>query len=144
LFDRQFEKQRMGDGEFGLRAALGGFLSISNPYAKRVHLKVESGGLREMGSWDALRPKKMFAPRPVPSVLYYKRKYHGNRETILFLFQSIPFSFIPYRFKKSLVLKVLSLIMLPVLLPIFVVSVSTSWVAASKKLKEGHLIATLS
>ena len=25
LFDRQFEKQRMGDGEFGLRALLNGF-----------------------------------------------------------------------------------------------------------------------
>ncbi len=40
LFDRQFDKQRMGDGEFGLRAYLSGFKCISNPYAKRLHLKV--------------------------------------------------------------------------------------------------------
>jgi len=69
LFDRQFEKQRMGDSEFGLRSLLGGFNIISNPYSKRIHLKVETGGLRQMGSWDALRPKSLFAPRPVPSVL---------------------------------------------------------------------------
>ena len=52
LFDRQFEKQRMGDGEFGLRAYLAGYKNVSNPYAKRLHLKVGSGGLRQMGSWD--------------------------------------------------------------------------------------------
>ena len=28
LFDRQFEKQRMGDGEFGLRAYLSGYLKV--------------------------------------------------------------------------------------------------------------------
>ncbi|MGN6567682.1 MAG: glycosyltransferase family 2 protein, partial [Flavipsychrobacter sp.] len=31
LFDRQFEKQRMGDGEFGLRAYLAGYRNVSNP-----------------------------------------------------------------------------------------------------------------
>ena len=76
LFDRQFEKQRMGDGEYGLRAYLNGYKNISNPYAGRIHLKVGSGGLREMGSWDAFRPKSLFAPRPIPSVLYLYRKYY--------------------------------------------------------------------
>src|SRR5690606_12763057 len=79
LFDRQFEKQRMGDGEFGLRAYLAGFRNISNPKAKRVHLKVGQGGLRQMGSWDGWRPKKWNAPRPVPSILYLSRKYHGDK-----------------------------------------------------------------
>ena len=69
LFDRQYEKQRMGDGEYGLRAYLEGFLNISNPYAQRLHLKVGTGGLRQMGSWDGFRPKNWFGPRPVPSVL---------------------------------------------------------------------------
>ena len=32
-----------------------------------------------MGSWDAFRPKSILAPRPVPSVLYYYRKYFGNK-----------------------------------------------------------------
>ena len=34
LFDRQFEKQRMGDGEFGTRIYLSGFKNISNPKVK--------------------------------------------------------------------------------------------------------------
>jgi Predicted glycosyltransferases len=82
LFDRQYEKQRMGDGEYGLRAFLFGFKNISNPYAQRLHLKVGTGGLRQMGSWDGFRPKKWFSPRPIPSVLYQFRKYYGNKMTI--------------------------------------------------------------
>src|SRR5690606_32721423 len=66
LFDRQFEKQRMGDGEFGLRAYLNGLKSISNPFASCIDVKAGTGGLRQMGSWDAFRPKKLFAPRPIP------------------------------------------------------------------------------
>ncbi len=76
LFDEQFNKQRMGDGEFGTRAYLNGFRSISNPYAARVHLKVADGGLREMGSWDGFRPKKWFAPKPIPSVVFLYKKYY--------------------------------------------------------------------
>ncbi|MDP4286252.1 MAG: glycosyltransferase family A protein, partial [Bacteroidota bacterium] len=51
LFDRQFEGQRMGDGEFGMRCYLNGFKNISNPFSRRIHLKVAEGGLRQMGSW---------------------------------------------------------------------------------------------
>ena len=75
LFDEQFNGMRMGDGEFGFRAYINGFKSISNPLAKRVHLKVSSGGLREMGSWDGFRPTKWFAPKPIPSVVYLFKKY---------------------------------------------------------------------
>jgi glycosyltransferase involved in cell wall biosynthesis len=143
LFDRQFEKQRMGDGEFGLRAIMGGFLMVSNPFARRIHLKVETGGLRQMGSWDALRPKSLFAPRPVPSVLYLARKYFGNAEARYYLIQNIPFSFIPYRYKKSKVLKLLFLCVLPLFLPLMCVVVFKSWVKATKMLKSGALISTL-
>lgn len=76
LFDEQYNKQRMGDGEFGIRAFINGYRSISNPFAARVHLKVADGGLREMGSWDAFRPKKWFAPRPIPSVVFLYKKYY--------------------------------------------------------------------
>jgi glycosyltransferase involved in cell wall biosynthesis len=143
LFDRQFEKQRMGDGEFGLRAYLGGFQVISNPYATRIHLKVETGGLRQMGSWDGLRPKKLLAPRPVPSVLYLIRKYFGTENAILYLLQNIPFSFIPYKFKKSKVLKMCSVLFLPLLLPLMLFVSLKSWRAASRKLKEGSRIELL-
>ena len=141
LFDRQFEKMRMGDGEFGLRAILGGYLVVSNPFAKRIHLKVETGGLRQMGSWDALRPKSLFAPRPVPSVLYLARKYFGNTAAKFYLIQNIPFSFIPYKFKKSRYLKLAFLFVLPLLTPIMLVVVLKSWMKASNMLNEGSKIA---
>lgn len=66
LFDEQFNGMRMGDGEFGYRAYLHGFKSISNHKAPRVHLSKE-GGFAEMGSWDGFRPTKWFAPQTTPS-----------------------------------------------------------------------------
>ncbi len=140
LFDRQFEKQRMGDGEFGLRSLLAGFLLVSNPFAQRIHLKVETGGLRQMGSWDALRPKSLFAPRPVPSVLYLARKYFGNESAVYYLIQNIPFSFIPYKFKKSKGLKLMFILNLPLLLPLMFIVVYKAWNRSSMMLKEGSKI----
>jgi glycosyltransferase involved in cell wall biosynthesis len=140
LFDRQFEKMRMGDGEFGLRAILGGYLLVSNPFAKRIHLKVETGGLRQMGSWDALRPKSLFAPRPVPSVLYLARKYFGNTAAKFYLIQNIPFSFIPYKSKKSKYLKLAFLVILPFLIPVMLVVVLKSWNRSSRMVKQGDKI----
>ena len=143
LFDRQFEKQRMGDGEFGLRATLGGFLVVSNPFAKRIHLKVETGGLRQMGSWDAFRPKNLFSPRPVPSVLYLIRKYFGAEESILFLLKNIPQSYIPYSKKGSKTAKILIYLLLPLWFPPALISVSRSWMESNRKLKQGALISIL-
>ena len=137
LFDLQFEKQRMGDGEFGLRAYLNGYKNISNPKAKRVHLKVSQGGLRQMGSWDGWRPKKLFGPRPVPSVLYLSRKYFGNRNSVSMILVNVFPSFIPYKFKKSKLLKLLSFLVLPLLLPLILFQVGKSWSLASEKLKVG-------
>lgn len=143
LFDRQFEKQRMGDGEFGLRAYLNGFKNISNPHASRVHLKVGSGGLREMGSWDAFRPKNLLAPRPIPSVLYFFRKYFGHRRSFLAIFKSVPQSIIPYRYKKNKKLKMVGVFISVLLFPLVLLQVIISWRMASKKLKQGALIESL-
>ena len=99
MFDRQFDKMRMGDGEFGLRAYLAGFKSISHPFAKRIHLKVSSGGLRQMGSWDAFRPKNFFSPRPVPSVLYLYRKYYPSDFVSNAMIIGLLPSLIPYKWK---------------------------------------------
>ena len=137
LFDRQFEKQRMGDGEFGLRCYLAGYKNISNYKAKRIHLKVSQGGLRQMGSWDGWRPKKLFGPRPVPSVLYLSRKYFGNALSIWYILVTIMPSLIPYQFKKSKVLKFLSFVLLPFLLPLVAIQVTKSWRLATNKLKQG-------
>jgi glycosyltransferase involved in cell wall biosynthesis len=140
LFDRQFEKQRMGDGEFGLRAYLNGFSNISNPNSKRIHLKVSEGGLREMGSWDAWRPKGLFAPRPVPSVLYLSRKYFGLKASIWEIMLNVPSTFVPYRFKGNNKKKILYAPVLVLLFPILFVSVIKSCYLASKKINKGALI----
>lgn len=140
LFDRQFEKQRMGDGEFGLRSYLAGYKNISNPKAKRIHLKVSQGGLRQMGSWDAFRTNKLFDPRPIPSVLYLSRKYFGSRKSVLMIIPSVLPSIVPYKWKSNKALKLLSFFFLPVLLPLILFQVMKSWNLASKKLKQGSLI----
>lgn len=143
LFDRQFEKQRQGDGEFGLRAYLAGYPNISNPDAVRLHLKAAEGGLREMGSWDGWRPKNFFAPRPVPSVLYLTRKYFGNRAAVYQILQSVLPSVVPYRFKRSKTMMAVGSLLGVFLSPLIVVSVIRSWRLATRKLKEGAIIPRL-
>ena len=140
LFDRQFEKQRMGDGEFGLRAYLAGYLNISNPTAERLHLKVATGGLRQMGSWDGFRPKKWFSPRPIPSVVYLFRKYYGNKLTCFALLKAVPPSLIPYKYKGNLKMMLLGYLFAVVIFPIVLIQVWKSWKLASIKLKEGAKI----
>lgn len=143
LFDRQFEKQRMGDGEFGLRCFLNSYKNISNPYAGRIHLKVGSGGLREMGSWDAFRTKKWFSPRPIPSVLYLFRKYYGNNRARFALLKTVPPSIIPYRFKKNRKLLLVGVFVSILLLPLILIQVAISWRASSKKITQGAYISEL-
>lgn len=143
LFDRQFEKQRMGDGEFGLRAYLAGFQLISNPFAIRKHLKVEVGGLREMGSWDAFSPKTIFSPRPVPSTLYLARRYFGNKDAFLMLLNTIPRTIVPYKLKGNKYFKLIGIFLIPIYLPIILIQICISWSKASKKLNEGPLIESL-
>jgi glycosyltransferase involved in cell wall biosynthesis len=143
MFDRQFEKQRMGDGEFGLRVHLEGFLNISNPFAQRLHLKVGTGGLRQMGSWDGFRPKKWLGPRPIPSVVYYFRKYYGAKRTKYSLLKTVPPSIMPYRFKKSKKLMIFGALLSLFISPLILFQVIKSWRLASKKLKQGDLIEPL-
>jgi glycosyltransferase involved in cell wall biosynthesis len=140
LFDRQFEKQRMGDGEFGLRAYLADFKSVSNPLASCIDVKAGEGGLREMGSWDAFRPKKLFAPRPIPSVLYLFRKYFGIKAARFALLKTIPSSIIPYRYKQNSVMMLIGVFISFLLLPFVLIQVLRSWRLASIKLNEGDKI----
>ncbi len=143
LFDRQFEKQRMGDGEFGLRAYIAGFKNISNPHAKRLHLKVGSGGLRQMGSWDGFRPKNWFDPRPIPSVVYLFRKYHGNKAARLALLKTVPSSIMPYKYKRNSYMMLLGVLISMFLIPLVFLQVRKSWKLASQKLMEGAKIQNL-
>jgi len=140
LFDRQFEGQRSGDGEFGLRCHLLGFTSISNPFAACEDRKVPTGGLRQMGSWDSFRPTKLFAPRPVPSVLYLGRKYFGNHSAKLMLLFTIPGSIVPYKYKSKKWLRILSGISMILILPFLMLQVLFSWHQAGLKLRQGAMI----
>ena len=130
----------MGDGEFGLRAYLNGFKSINNPKAERIHLKVSSGGLRELGSWDGVRSTKLMQPIPIPSTLYFFRKYWGWKKTILYLLQTIPLSLSPYHLKGSKIGMILSLSILFFLFPFILLKIFWSWVISNKMLKKGPLI----
>ncbi len=143
LFDRQFEKQRMGDGEFGMRVYLKGIKSVSNPFASCIDVKAGTGGLREMGSWDAFRPSTFFAPRPIPSVLYYFRKYYGNPASRWSLLRTIPLSIMPYQFKKNKPLLILGVLVSFIILPVVFYQVYKSWSLASKKIEEGPMITVL-
>lgn len=134
IFDVKFEKQRMGDGEYGLRAYLAGIKAISNPHAYCLDVKAPSGGLRQMGSWDSWRPKKLFGPRPVPSVLYFSRKYFGYQLSILYILNTISPSLIPYKYKRNKFLKFLSFLILPFVLPLVTFQVGLSWKRATKML----------
>jgi glycosyltransferase involved in cell wall biosynthesis len=144
LFDRQFERQRMGDGEFGARAFVNNLKNISNPMAKRLHLKVEVGGLRDMGSWDAFRTRNWLAPRPIPSVLYYFRRYYGNSAARMAILKTVPLSIMPYKFKQHKVLKIVGVFVSLLLLPLVGYQVIKSWRLASEKLAEGPQIESLS
>ena len=143
LFDRQFEKQRMGDGEFGLRALLSGFKIVANPMAFIIDIKAPTGGLREMGSWDAFRPTKIFAPRPIPSVLYFIRRYFGSAVAWYFLVKNIPQSYIPYGKKGNKILLLIIYTMTPLWFPFAFFAVWKSWILSSQKLREGPRIEEL-
>ena len=137
LFDEQFEGMRMGDGEFGLRAHRAGILSISNPEAKRIHLKVAKGGLRQMGSWDALRPTKILNPRPIPSVLYLAKLHFGKSVAMRYLLISVPFSLSPYSWKSTLKGNILSLLLFFLLFPVVIFQVFRSWIISSSLFRDG-------
>jgi glycosyltransferase involved in cell wall biosynthesis len=140
LFDRQFDKMRMGDGEFGLRAYLHGFHSISNPYAQRLHLKVGSGGLRDLGSWDAFKPKSIFSPNPIPSVVYLFRKYFPPAYVRSGLIIGLLPFLIPYRLKHKKSLYPIAIFAGIFLLPLLLIRLNISWRIATKMLREGDKI----
>jgi GT2 family glycosyltransferase len=143
LFDLQFNKQSMGDGEFGIRAYLNGIHSISNPFGKRIHLKVSDGGLREIGHWDGFRPKKWFAPKPIPSVVYLYKKYfpkHLYHDSILL---GIMLSNVGYKNKRKNNMLALSIFLTIVKSPLLLIQFLKSRKKANAMLAEGDKIEVL-
>ena len=143
MFDRQYDKMRMGDGEFGLRAYLHGFRGISHPRAKRLHYKVSSGGLRQMGSWDGFRPKKWFAPRPVPSVVFLFRTYFPKSYAVWGTILGVLPSLVPYKYKGNRVLKGVGIFTSLLLWPVLLAQILRSWGVASRMLAEGPKIPSM-
>jgi glycosyltransferase involved in cell wall biosynthesis len=135
LFDKQFNGMRMGDGEFGMRAYKNGFKSISNHKAPRVHLKVNSGGLREMGSWDGFRPKKWFAPKPIPSVIYLFEKYFNRQFTNNAVFIGIMLSNVAYKNKGKSSMLLLSVVLTIIKSPVLFIQYQRSKNIAKKMLQ---------
>ena len=100
LFDQQFDRQRRGDAEFGLRVQLGGGLVVHVPGAIRTHHKAETGGLRTFGSWDGFRSRDRSGPLPVPAMIYYTSRYctpvQAREDLLIGLLQAI----VPYDLKR--------------------------------------------
>ena len=138
LFNEQFNGQRMGDGEFGFRVYMNGIKSISNHKAARIHLKVSEGGLREMGSWDGFRPKKWFAPKPVPSVLYFFKMYLPKayyRQAVLL---GIILSNVSYKQKGSSKMLLLSVFLSVIKSPVLYIQYARARSLAQKMLTSGY------
>ena len=140
LFDEQFEGMRMGDGEFGLRSYKKGFISISNPVSKRVHLKVKKGGLRQLGSWDAFRPTNILGPRPIPSLIYLVLIYFDQEVLLRYFFKTVPFVLCPYSWKGTYRGYFLSLFLFISFFPFVLLQVSKSYKIAKKMLESGQKI----
>ncbi len=100
LFDQQFDRQRRGDAEFGLRVQLGGGLVIHDPHAVRVHLKAQEGGLRTFGSLDGFRHRDRTSPLPLPSMVYYTKRYHTPRQVREDLVIGLSQAIVPYELKR--------------------------------------------
>jgi len=100
LFDQQFDRQRRGDAEFGLRVQQGGGLVVHNPHAIRVHLKAQEGGLRTFGSLDGFRHRDRTSPLPLPSMVYYTKRYHSPRQVREDLFIGLSQAIVPYELKR--------------------------------------------
>ena len=143
LFDEQFNKQRMGDGEFGLRTYLNGYRCISNPHASRTHLKVSSGGLREMGSWDAYRPRKLFAPKPVPSVVFLYKKYFPKENYRSVMLLGVMLSNVHYRNKGNNKMLFLSIILTVFKSPLLIIQFLRARSIANQMLKNDNGIQLL-
>ena len=143
LFDEQFNKQRMGDGEFGIRAYLNGYRSISNPLAARIHLQVSDGGLREMGSWDGFRPKKWFAPKPIPSVVFLYKKYYPAKLYRNVVLLGIMLSNVAYKSKGNNKMLVLSIVLTVIKSPLLLIQFLRARNIANEMLRKDNGIRLL-
>ncbi len=105
-----------------------------------MHLKVSEGGLRQMKAWDAFRTGGFLSPRPIPSVLYYARKYFRSKNVFLYLLQNLPFAYLPFHKKNSHWLKLIHLSLLPFTLPFLLICFLRSYRISSEMISKGPII----
>ncbi len=139
LFDEQFNGMRMGDGEFGIRAYLHGLRSISNHKAQRIHLKAESGGLRDISGWDSFRPKKMFEPKPVPSVIFLYYKYFPATLARYAILKGMLLSNVSYKYKGSSKMLSLSILLSVIKAPLLYIQFRLSKKVAKRMLQKKEI-----
>lgn len=132
LFDLSFNGMRMGDGEFSFRLYKNGIKSISNSKASRIHLKAPEGGLRELGSWDGFRSKKFFGPKPIPSVIYFYKKYLPAAYYKNAILLGILLSNVSFRSKSKRGMLLLSLFISVIKFPILFIQYKISKSVADK------------
>jgi len=140
LYDMQYDKMRMGDGEFGLRSYLQGFKSISHPYASRLHLKVSDGGLRQVGHWDAFHSKKWFDAIPIPSVTFLYRTYFDKLNVKVGMTSGILTAAVPFNLKKYRSFLPLTFVLVILKLPVMLIRFKKSWDKSSRMMQEGPKI----
>jgi hypothetical protein len=90
-----------------------------------------------MGSWDGFRPKKWFAPKPVPSVIYLYKKYLTKPLYKNALLIGIMLSNVPYKHKRSSKMLALSIVLTIVKSPVLLIQVYRSRKIAQKMLNSG-------
>jgi glycosyltransferase involved in cell wall biosynthesis len=139
LFDEQFNGMRMGDGEFGIRSYLHGLRSISNHKAQRIHLKADSGGLRDMSGWDGFRPKRTFAPKPVPSVTFLYYKYFSSTLARHVILKGMLLSNVSYKYKGSSKMLGLSILLSVIKLPLLYIQLRCSKRIANRMLQKNGI-----
>jgi glycosyltransferase involved in cell wall biosynthesis len=140
LFDLNFDLMRWGDSEFGLRAYLAGFKSVSNPKAYCIDLKSPLGGLRSAGSWNGYKPVRFFGVRPMPSVTYYFKKYFPERHLWASLLINLPLSYIPRICQNFKWRFGIGFMMMLLFFPVVLMNLIKSCRKASSLLKKGGKI----
>lgn len=127
LFDNSFDGFRMGDAEFGLRSYLAGLKSISNPFASRIHVPSNKGGMRYWGTRNSFKPISFLNSRPDPGVLYFFNRYFEKKYLCSFLLARIFLSYIPSTLKKTLLGSFIGLLLFIIFSPVWGLTLFLNW-----------------
>lgn len=86
--DDAFNRGPGADDDLGKRLFLGGYGTILNPKAIRLHYKASVGGLRQHGAWWRNK-SSLFGAYPPPTQMYSIRKYYPEKFRLLLILSLI-------------------------------------------------------